>query len=436
MKRRTTCFDTTNQWKKLLSQSQFSLKDQPTGDDPFDCSMVAVPPTFDLVEQALQIYQRQWTQLDERKIVQESQEYRQVRFQDGTTAMRKPFGWRLAEDRLRLPAHFDYACIGPEPQDDGTGERVLLLTEQSKTSSYERELWKLFASIPSAQQLEDEARKGAQLKHTWAVHQEIQNIRNDPDASDAHLLSRMRMSNRNGLPPPTEGLPNTATIRLECWRRQPKRQPNPDPQRLVLEFRADQTLLDLHITLVEMAEDDLWDGESSGCFFIEDCFYFYGSVNYVKPILDWIDAGSDGKPHAARRSYVGMSTMEEIPQKPMEETRLGEIPMRMGIRYYHACHGDVETAICVVDRRWTRRAFAYPIIHDIWTPTSNIPLCDACQTYTAAFVATFVDLKRRIVCEHCRLLLKIPNESLQLYSAWRDESSLSTSVAVQTKRFF
>ena len=306
--------------------------------------------------------------------------------------------------------------------------------------------------MPSAQQLEDEARQGAQLPHTLALYQEVQaSLRHEPDAPDCHLLLRMRMAHRHGLPPPPPpSLPNhnnrnntngVATIRFECWRRQPKRQPSPDPYRMVVEFRADQTLYDVHVTLMGLAEDDLWDEDvesSSGCFFIEDSFYIYGNIDYAKPILDWIDAGNSGQPHAARRGYLGITTMEPLQRRPMKETRLGDVPMRLGIRYYHACHGDVEIAVCMVDRRWTfAGSQLYPVIHDIWTPQFNVPLCDACQTCTAAFVASIImNQERHLLCETCRRLLKIPQESLQLYSAWRDEPILSMSLAAKAKRLF
>jgi len=274
-----------------------------------------------------------------------------------------------------------------------------------------------------------------------------------PNPPDAHLLSRMRMADRHGLPPivpprnPDGSLaaPDTATIRFECWRRQLRRNPSPDPSRLVLEFLTEQTLLDLHSSLIQLAEDDLWDNAvdettPSGCFFIEDIFYANGQVDYSKPILDWIDAGSD-KPHPARRGYLGMSSLETIPVKSMKDTRLGDIPLRLGYRYYHACHGDVETAIFAVDRRWGwRSSIPYPILHDIWTPPGNIPLCDACKTHTVAYITStscqVTDQKRRLVCDYCRRLLQIPSESLHLYASWRDESILSANLDLSTKRFF
>lgn len=489
MKSRVSCTKTTEQWKALLQLSQVRLP--PVNDtaisngdssssetkDPFDCSDVAVPPAFDLVEQVVKDYQIRWKQLDDRKLVhapssnddddeEEGYSEHRVRFDEGPNKrLKKPKngGWRYVEDRLRLPYNFDYATTGPEPEDDGTGERVLSLTgllrdgpTQQNTSSYEQELWKLFSSIPSVEQLEQDASAGAQLDHTLVVQREIKEMMRDRNPPDAHLLLRMRMADRHGLPPTTPSsrnedgslrLPDTATIRIECWRRQPKRHPSPDPARLVLEFLADQTLLDLHSALMQMAEDDLWDNVSakerytqSGCFFIEEKFYTHGSIDYAKPIIDWIDAGSD-KPHPARRGYLGMSSLEKLETKPMKDTRLGEIPMRLGYRYYHACHGDVETSLCLVDRRWTwKEPTPYPIIHDIWTPSANIPLCEACKVYTAAFITsatcTETDCERRTLCETCRRRLKIPTSSLHLYSSWRDEAILSTSLGVRSKRKF
>lgn len=275
-----------------------------------------------------------------------------------------------------------------------------------------------------------------------------------------------------------------ATIRLECWKRQPNRSPSPDSNRLVLEFLASQTLWDVHNTLDQMAEDDLWtttliapisavpsatdvertiatnastatvdteeattqmDNEkSSGCFFIEDSFYSTGPVDYVQPILDWID-GYGSKPNPSRRGYLGISAHRPLKNdKTMKETKLGQVPFRLGVRYYHVCHGDVETAVILTDRRLSRHdgdsaappdKVSYPLIHDVWTPSKAVPLCDACETYSALFVTSTeceaTDGGPRLLCEECcrdlSLFEKEPN-SVMLYTAWKQEAELSTGI--------
>jgi hypothetical protein len=269
------------------------------------------------------------------------------------------------------------------------------------------------------------------------------------------------MSDRHGLPPPAsqQGIPNVATIRLECWRRQPKRGTSPDCDRICLEFLASQTLLDVHNTIVKMAEDDLWNTTTStpeelskgqaGCFFIEDEFYTTGSVDYAGPIMKWIDGG--GPPNPARRGYLGLdaSTMNKNPlqAKSMRETALNQIPFRLGVRYYHVFHGDVETAIMVVDRRLlasckvsSSSPSSYPLIHDVWNLSYPTPTCDACRHYPAVYVTSasceITDGGPRALCESCCTQLRLAPESVTLHSIWRNQSDLSTGTTQDYCRYF
>eukprot|EP00429_Kryptoperidinium_foliaceum_P015480 CAMPEP_0176029090 /NCGR_PEP_ID=MMETSP0120_2-20121206/14289_1 /TAXON_ID=160619 /ORGANISM="Kryptoperidinium foliaceum, Strain CCMP 1326" /LENGTH=490 /DNA_ID=CAMNT_0017362311 /DNA_START=134 /DNA_END=1602 /DNA_ORIENTATION=+ len=490
MDRLVTGQATADDWQQLLQASQAlgthggdhdattaSENNDDDKEDPFDCSDIRFPSRVESVERVVKEYLRRWRQLDDRKIVSKDDlpmppssmkergtaeteaSNKKVTFAkneeeddedegntNSTGKKRKKFhgGWRLVEDRLRLPYNFDYATEGSEPEDDGfSGDRVLSLTsllplhQQSSTQSYEKELWKLFASMPSAKQIKDELQGDdgiAQLSHTISVKKQIDKIPNSA-TTDPYLLARMRMADRHGLPPPetttkptSSLLPDTLMLRFECWRQQVKKPPSPDSNRLVVELCGDQTLLDLHGALVQLAEDFLWEDAAcsdsqlkhSGCFCIEDQIFTHGPVDYSKAIIDWIDGGNADHPHAARRGYLGIPSLKKFLPKPMKETRLKDIPMRLGIRYYHCCHGDVETAVFLVDRRWTAPAknTKYPMIHDVWTPTpSNLPICDACQTLPVAYVLAEEESSGRWICEACRRRLQLPVSPLLLYTA-------------------
>jgi hypothetical protein len=351
--------------------------------------------------------------------------------------------------------------------------------------------------------------------------------------ADYHALSRLRMPDRHGLPPyyaqqssrkqrittttttttnnnnSNSQTDTTSTITFEIWRRQPKRSCTSDCNRMVLEFRASQTLWDLHMILSQMAEDELWnavvaagagaagdnntctenddtdiattninnsssqnngndedkndnDGgedthqreQPSGCFFIENNFYKTGSVDYTKPIMDWIDNNSN-KPNPIRRGYLGISSSKPITNdKTMKETKFSQVPFRLNIRYYHACHGDVETAVMLVDRKLIHfnrdenesdNKVVYPIIHDVWTAprVPAVPLCDACQIYQAVFVTSTdcntTDGGPRAICHECCTdleLLEKEKQSVKLIMPWRNQADLSSRIAREHDKNF
>jgi hypothetical protein len=190
----------------------------------------------------------------------------------------------------------------------------------------------------------------------------------------------------------------------------------PDPSRAVLEFLGSQTLYDVHCALVDLTDDEFWkqvvvladddssttkcidtkDEESSGMFFIEDIFYTTGSVDYVTPIQNWLQCKGK-KSHESRALGLGINPGKNLPVKSMKETRLDEIEMRMGVRYLHVHHGNVECAVFLVDRQYSCTAVdataaaaaasstatttsPFPLLHDVWTPTFATPDCEACST--------------------------------------------------------
>ena len=527
-------------------------------DDPFDCRSIAVNRTHDLVEDTLNSFAKEWKQLEDRKI-------RNVSTSGGTctgsglsndrpdnkeglciknsatattvntnkisnnskAVIRRPGGWRWVEDRLSLPERFaDFSGIAPG--DDGiSGDRVISLDDPTQTLSYHNELWKLFKTIPNYRQLERTARgDGNQICHTRRVYEETHSLKES--TADCHKSSRLRMSDRHGLPAAnnvpvyqpssndelndTSSSSHIDTITFELWRRQPRRGASSDCHRMVLEFLSNQTLWDLHMVLSQMAEDVVWnsiisndadlgttsttamvgvfngqrnstlkernavhenhdndnvDGddidnryEPSGCFFIENTFYKTGSVDYTKNIVDWIDRNDSSKPNPIRRSYLGISSSVPIANdKTMKETKLGQVPFRLNIRYYHACHGDVQTAVMLVDRKFVQlkvsnkgknddhqQTSLYPLIHDIWTEprVPTVPVCDACQMLQAVFVTStdcsVTDGGPRYICHECCSDLKLLDTSnkdfVKLFIPWRSQRDLSNTIASEHSTIF
>jgi snRNA-activating protein complex (SNAPc), subunit 3 len=231
-----------------------------------------------------------------------------------------------------------------------------------------------------------------------------------------------------------------------------------------VEFLKSHTLLDFHRVLVEQARDDLWkklgdahgddagnesksDETSStddGYFFIEDTFYISGTtaVEYVKPILAWLtendwEDGDDvgtrtGALERLSRLGVPVTSVADLKVVRMSETRLEDLPLRLGVRYAHVHHGNVECSVYCVDRRvqvvrssddvatWSR---LFPILHDVWTNPYNTPTCEACQHRTAALVSTptceVTDGGPRPLCRSCARLLQVPSSELEVYSIYR-----------------
>jgi hypothetical protein len=529
--KRLTSRESERQWTTLLQlggqrQHKKQPRPFPPADDPFSCESIAPATIQDQVKEVLEEYIQQWKELDQRKVVnndegteieddenddaslqqneeEKSQEslygqhkaqdhdsdndgkpYSRNTINDNRTATKDKYqpprkrrrrgGWRFSDRHITLPEYFDYATkrdSPPEDDDDGKGDRVISLLDPTRQFSYHQELWKLFASVPTLADLEEQNKANERivqhtLSHTSKLHKEMVEGMQKHARLDAHALSRLRMSDRHGLPGTTNLAPNchgataspdTATIRIECWKRQPKRGSGSDPYRMVLEFLACQTLLDVHNSLEQLSEDDLWetragkgssvssdetngehhqntamDNVSSGFFFIEDNFYVTGNVDYATPILEWLD--SEERPAGARRAYLGISTTNNpLPVKSMSETRLDEIPFRLATRYHHTCHGDVECAIFVVDLRLTHKAtIPYPILHDVWCPSYPVPQCEGCRKfpvmYSTSSTCKLTDGGPRALCESCCIHLKLfekEPQSVQLYTTWRNQPDLS-----------
>lgn len=440
--------------------------------DVFDCSSLAVPPSKTVVAGILDDFVQQWIDLDERKVIDSGEETAQPTHTLGNaneddvshqTKRRrghpnKKWGWH--KDRLKLPYKFDYATrqSSPPPDDNNgcAGYRVVSLTDPSEQISYERELWELFRSVPTIKELEQPFESDEVCSNTRNIRTEITEGMKDNSRLDGHALSRLRTKDRHALPPPTppEGSALT-TIRVECWRRQLKKGSSPDPNRMELEFRTTQTLADVHAAMVELSQDGMWvpkknEKISSGLFFIEDTFYTAGDIAYAAPILEWLD----GKPNDTdsssssnsigcslvkfpRRAYLGIPPDAVLRVKSMEDARVDRIHLRLGVRYYHVHHGDVECSVFITDVCRSSKSFLpYPIIHDVWMPDYSFAECEACRRRMAALVTppgvAMTHGGPTALCHSCYrhlfpLATRAQQEQVQIqkYNVWREQKDLS-----------
>jgi len=417
--------------------------------DPFDCQAIVIPSVNTLVEQVLDEFAGRWEELDYRKIVDsgpsvvdgnnddddddddDDGDNAQEKGDEGTddtntnTAtqddsndppIKKKSRKKPILNHLTLPPNFDYATrLAQAPVDDGSGDRVVNLLNPNETFSYERELWNLFASVPTVDDIHQQLLDGVEesMPHASTVTKEVLHAFGVNFRADGHALSRMRYNDRHEMVPlllrhsktqaVTENLlsADKSTIRFECWKKSLKRGSSPEENRAVLEFLGSQTLLELHRTIVELMQDRLWgmsptDDETtntrastthndinsqsaSGCFFIENQFYTFGSVDYAATIQKWLSASQ------ARKTVLGISRSSPLQQIEMKDVKLKDIPWRFNVRYFHVHHGDVECAVYVTDLRHGSsvttpegKPLAFPFIHDCWPPSIPYMLCDAC----------------------------------------------------------
>ena len=443
-------------------------------DDPFDCSSVMVPSEREAVDAVLDQFLPRWKDLDSRKVpppVDPTRRKKRVRFSHTVR-----HGWQ-SHTRLRLPEGFNIADTQeppppppPPPPDEPfhneqettllndtaqapvpPEEKVVSLEDPTQLLSYRQELWKLFQEIPTNRQVQANVLLGHKCQHTMDLYDAILQQGSNRQRGDLYGLHRLRSKDRHGLAPPVtwRETDKVNTVRLEFWRRQPRKGPSVDAMRMELEFRTGQTLLDVHRAIVEMCDDVLWrqsksdenDGtghsaNESGLFLIESVLYVTGSKgdDYAAPIQEWLKPKDprDGIFGSGRRHYLGLfqtgndarqnsddddfgrqydvtnQDKYELPfqVKQMADTTLQDLDMRLGVRYYHVCHGDVECAVFFTDySHETAKAVPphYPIIHDPWGKSYTSHLCDACTERPASLVLSHerTDGGPRLLCMFC-----------------------------------
>ncbi|GAX10166.1 hypothetical protein FisN_3Lh362 [Fistulifera solaris] len=408
------------EWQLLLqrkasyqtTQAERANTNDTTDDDPFDCSNIVIPPLQVIAEQVVAEALQKWEKLEERKVSRET----------------NPTWY---ENHVRLPDHFDYTTTQPQnpySDDHPEGDRVVSLVDPSVHLSYERALWELFAAVPRASEM---VRRDHALSRTQHVLQEIRQGFRDYSRIDGHALARLRRKDRHGLPP-SDSQQQVSTVCLECWRRLPGRFGAVEPHRMVMEFLGTQTLFDVHRAIIELADDRLWnrsrpEAVDSGFFFMEGTFYGVGRVDYISPILAWLFSEPES---VARRTFLGLTDVP-IFARPMQAVALQDLELRLGVRYVHVCHGDVECSIYLVDRKiGPKQPLPYPLLHDIWSPSFALAVdCEACRVRTATLVTSTSceeSLGHRLLCQPCCRDLRVPDACVEDYMIWKGQSDWSS----------
>lgn len=415
-----------NRWRRILkrkrSAASLQASDYSSTVDPFDCSDLIIPSRRSLVQKHIDLRSREWQSLDERRVSSKSDEE--------------------TSQRVKLPKDFDYSTKLPQPppEDDDSGDRVVSLEDPTKTFSYEKALWRVFAKLPAADELETEQLMDAKITNSLRVKDEITEGALEYTRLDGHAIGRLRLADRHSLPeePICQEHELISTLTFECLRSHPYRGCFNDPNRLVIEVPASETLLYLHRILCELSKDPFWEDQvasdhqasneeqgsgdpaqliNSGVFFVENVFYTFGAIDYSEPLQEYLTAPGFLKRN--RRLNVEMS-----PQKfSMKETKLEDLELRLGVRYLHVCHDNEETTVFLVDRRLANPRIKFPLFHDIWTPTCVPPFCWKCNNIACRIAC--VDKRTLAFCRDCINNMEV--ESID-YRTW-DGKDLAENVS-------
>lgn len=459
--------------KQRLDEGKDSSEQEEEFDDPFECRSITIPPPTDLVDCLADEFVERWRDLDDRKISLSSNH----REGNGTGGPNN----RLNEIQVHFPDGFDFATVRSKPpEDDGSGDRIISLDDftQAEQESYHVALWKLFASIPTSPAIEapfcisnskDSTLPDGCLPHTRKVFHEIAETVRDVSRADCHARVRLRMNDRHEPPPPptshNHGHPVACnrlygSLRFEFLKAPCRRESLPDPNRAVVEFSESHTLLDVHNTLVQLLDDNLWTQlkkksalskidsskgpsttvesiDDSGFFFFEGVFYTTGTVEYVATVQHWLKQGTQ-KERIEQAQALGIERIiqesQPLPIRSMESQLLGGLKLRLGMRYVHVCHGDVECAVYLTDRQVRQyepdHLVPFPIYHDVFSFAAVPPECHLCRHRTATFVtAPTCTATRglRALCTPCVKDLGLHQniEQLQSFGIWRSQGNLS-----------
>ena len=227
----------------------------------------------------------------------------------------------------------------------------------------------------------------------------------------------------------------------------------------------------MHNILVSSSQDDLFEYgmqkehynnnqdvpnlSSRGYFFIEDTFYTHGDVDYVSPIIKWLDEevtckprkmnekdGENGKKKRkytkkappsvirSRREYLGIKKDAELKVAPMCEAKLGDIPFRLACRYVHVFNGDCESSllfsdVCMRMSNENVKESQYPLVHDILTTVANkstiqeSSTCQGCEQGAPTVMTLndeLTDGGPTLLCPNCYADLHYDKDGKLLYN--------------------
>ena len=424
------------QWKDLFkmrdnrksifgSSSTIESNDNYDAQDVFDCSDLIVPPAHELVNQEVERGIERWKDLASRVILDEGGsvdvasvvktekgdadvQLEGAPLQNHELLLDATIGGDKRKQRL-MPFNFDYGCKRkpsdrPATDDDDDGgrrrrARVISLRDPTQTLDYEEELWHVFKSVKTADELErmhalgnpgDGAKQGGSIddssgvvahgcNHTLAVKNNLKEWISQYSRIDAHSLGRLRIRERH---PNSSVVPSRSsngngmmdtTIRFEILRHSQnlERGSGRDSNRMEVElYGSHHTLFDLHRMLVEcslstdsnMTRCDASSNNNNirpGVFFIENTFYTCGDAgdSAVETIKRWLDGKEYyGPPQISDDTenvdelekgllppveYTDTSRREFLGLSlcnntiPMSQMKLEDVPLRLGVRYFH-----------------------------------------------------------------------------------------------------
>ena len=157
-------------------------------------------------------------------------------------------------------------------------------------------------------------------------------------------------------------------------------------------------------------------------------------MNYVERITTWLNDANAGQ---ARRAYLGLPVNDEpLNVKTMSSVRLEQLEWRLGVRYFHVHHGDVECSVFLTDikRGLISPRTTFPRVHDVWSPSYSVAECEACRRRVGVLCTcadnALTNGGPRALCELCFKQLYpsgvTPSSATVLkYSVWRDQDDLS-----------
>jgi hypothetical protein len=363
-------------------------------DSIFDCSDLIIPPSTELLEREVGKAIEKWKALDSRVIETDDNDDNGGSGGKSDTAVgdnnesHKSMGGRPIKERL-LPPNFDYQCRNKPPdnfeeeEDDNNKtnkcrKRVISLLDPTQTLDYESELWQVFKSMPTVQEVEqqyalgtsDDSTPGSDndpspsfnhgCQHTLAIRSTLDKLRRKYTRIDAHSLGRLRVRDRHsslfnysGGNTMSDSSMLQTTLRFEVLKpnvEDLKRGSGPDGNRLEVELHGCQhTLLDLHHTLAELSSINCDEGVGiipAGVFLIEDVIYTHGDVGEaaVDSILKGLDESNSkqsGKKEetallrAAPDGDNDRQTQTQPKMVEMDGIKLEDITLRLGVRYTH-----------------------------------------------------------------------------------------------------
>ena len=393
-----------NRWSSILMvrdnrKKAFTMNDDVDG--LFDCSDLIIPPTAELLEREAQTAIEAWKALDSRVIKTDFDDNDDYNSGDGggksdggrADGSHKSVGGRPIKERM-LPPNFDYQCRNKPPNDekednnnidmdDGNSKklkRVISLLDPTQTLDYESELWKVFKSMPTVKEVEQQYALGSSdegatdgdldttfppvphgCQNTLTITNTLEKLRRKYTRIDAHSLGRLRVRDRHSSLYNYSGenfMSNNSsllqtTLRFEILKpnvEDLRRGSGPDGNRFEVELHGSQhTLLDLHHTLVEHASISSDGGGAdiaAGVFLIENVLYTHGDIGKAAAdsILEWIDE-FNSKQNEKKDEVMQSNTAPDVAHDgivqsklkmvPMDEIKLEDLTLRLGVRYNH-----------------------------------------------------------------------------------------------------